>query len=167
MTFSGSVTGSVFARNAGGVLSLGKQDRVSECTIVLNEGADGSAVQTRDGNLSIERTIVAFNDTESTVACSDGAQIRMGCCNVFGNSGGDYVGCIEDILNDGNFSADPLFCNPDANQFELTDDSPCLPENNNQCRLVGAKGVPCPLTPVVRASWGDLKRLLNDSPTPK
>jgi len=42
--------------------------------------------------------------------------------------------------NGGNFSACPLFCDPDNLNFALGDESPCLPSNNPGCGLVGAFG---------------------------
>ncbi len=61
----------------------------------------------------------------------------------------------------GNFSADPLFCgdlNPDE-PYTLHTESPCAPENNPECGLIGAWGVACGLTAIEPVSWGSVKAM--------
>jgi hypothetical protein len=67
------------------------------------------------------------------------------CCDVYGNQGGDWIGCIADQYGTaGNISADPLFCDPVAGDHGLVSpDSPCLPENNECGVLIGAHGLGC------------------------
>jgi hypothetical protein len=82
--------------------------------------------------------------------------VSLSRCGVFGNDGGDWIGCIagQGTIND-NFSEDPLFCgedNPDE-PFTLHSDSPCASENNPACGLVGARRAGCE-TPVKTTSWG-------------
>ena len=44
----------------------------------------------------------------------------------------------------GNFSADPLFCNAGAGDYTLAEASPCAPENSPaECGLIGAFPVAC------------------------
>jgi hypothetical protein len=64
---------------------------------------------------------------------------------VYGNAGGDWVGCIADQYGvNGNFSADPLFCDPTHDDFTLAATSPCAPENSpGECGLIGAWPVGC------------------------
>jgi hypothetical protein len=55
----------------------------------------------------------------------------LSCCDLFGNAGGDYVGRIGGQIGiDGNFSADPAFCDTLNGDFTLGDCSPCLPGNH-------------------------------------
>ncbi len=69
--------------------------------------------------------------------------------NVANDAGGDYVDCLSGQLgmND-NFTADPLFCDSSEVNFRLQEASPCAPENNLACGLVGANPVGCSATDV-------------------
>ena len=65
----------------------------------------------------------------------------------YGNSGGDWVGCIadQDGIN-GNFCEDPLFCDPTSGDFTLDRSSSCLPGNHpsgEDCGLIGALEQAC------------------------
>jgi hypothetical protein len=87
--------------------------------------------------------IIAENQGAS-FSCDTDANLR--CCDVYGNSGGDDVGCTSDL--GGNFSADPLFCNHD--DYTLDGQSPCLPgweHGGIDCGLIGARGQGCGTAP--------------------
>jgi len=93
-------------------------------------------------------TIIAFSESDTDpIDCHDGASVVLECCDVFGNAGGNYVGCIEGQMNQlGNFSANPIFCGveyePD-DPYSLEVSSPCADENNILCDTVGARPVKC------------------------
>ena len=81
------------------------------------------------------------------------------CSDVFGNAGGDWVGCIAgQELQPGNFAADPLWCDPLQNDFHVRSDSPCLPENRGEdgCGAIGAFGPVC-ITAARPATWTQVK----------
>jgi hypothetical protein len=59
----------------------------------------------------------------------------------------------------GNFSADPLFCDLVGGDVGLSSDSPCAPEHSGGCDLIGALGVACGTTAVEGRSWGSIKAL--------
>ena len=59
----------------------------------------------------------------------------------------------------GNISADPLFCAPGEDDFRLQEGSPCAPDYNPDCGLIGAWPVGCGGTPTEETSWGSLKAL--------
>lgn len=110
----------------------------------------------------MKRTIVAFNTEGSAVSCDDpGSQPILECCDVFGNAGGDWIGCLEDQYGiNGNISEDPLFCAPGNGDLTLQEDSPCGPFSppNEECDLIGAWPVGCaPPTATRRATWGRIK----------
>jgi hypothetical protein len=70
----------------------------------------------------------------------------LSCCDVYGNAGGNYVGCIagQGTLRF-NFSSDPLFCrasNP-SDPYTLRPSSPCASANSPCGALVGAHAVGC------------------------
>ena len=55
------------------------------------------------------------------------------------------------------FEADPFFCDPESGDFRLSGDSPCLPENSDDCGLIGARGFGCGSVSVEDESWGQIK----------
>ena len=67
----------------------------------------------------------------------ENALLTTSLCDVWGNTGGDYVNCAA---APDDMSVDPLFCAPVARDLTLRDDSPCLPENNTWGALIGAYG---------------------------
>lgn len=70
--------------------------------------------------------------------------ISIVCTDIYGNAGGDWVSPIGDLLGqDGNICEDPLFCDPEGGVFTLAEGSPCLPEFNPDCGLIGAHGLGC------------------------
>jgi hypothetical protein len=113
-----------------------------------------------DDAITLENTIVAFNHGAETFSC-DGS-ITLRCSDVYGNEGGDWVGCITDQLGqDGNVCLDPQFCSGNPNEDEnwsLQSDSPCAPEQSG-CGLIGAWDVGCGTTDAVERTWGGVKLL--------
>jgi hypothetical protein len=79
------------------------------------------------------------------VTCIGGHSTFLTCCDVYGNAGGDWVGCLAGQSgNYGNLSADPLFCDATNNNFGLGANSPCAPDQSPaQCGLIGARPVVC------------------------
>jgi hypothetical protein len=113
----------------------------------------------------IAGTIVAGSGTEIT-ANVFGAEadafavtwytgVGVHSCNVFwDNAAGAMNGAP---LDDTETMAHPLFCDPEAGDFHLRPDSPCLPDNSGGCGLIGAFGQGCgPVSLEVR-SWGSIK----------
>ena len=98
--------------------------------------------------------------------------MEFACCDVFGNSAGDWVGCLLGLgEKNGNISADPLFCGLEVSdahvfgdRFTLSPDSPCLPTLGG-CPLIGARDVgECGSSrrnPLIRSvqptTWGRIK----------
>jgi hypothetical protein len=87
----------------------------------------------------------------------------LSCCDIFGNHGGDWTGCVSDqsgIL--GNFSADPRFCDIGSGDLSLEDCSPCLPgfhPGGYDCGgIIGTYGSGCSCGTSVEAStWSLIK----------
>ncbi len=67
---------------------------------------------------TLRNCILAFTTLANAVACGVGTSVELQCCDVYGNYGGDWVGCLEGQLGiNGNICEDPLFClddNPEA-----------------------------------------------------
>jgi hypothetical protein len=122
---------------------------LESCTFVRNRATDqaNAAVALYDTSSAvIENTIIALSEDAAAVLCADGTCFAaLACTDIYGNAGGDWVGCIADQHGiNGNFSADPLFCNPLADDFTLAEASPCAPENSPAgCGLIGALPVAC------------------------
>jgi hypothetical protein len=160
------VEGSVFAGNratlSGGGLAVGYAEAlIRSCTFSANEGPlSGTTLYAAlaGASLTLDRCIVTGSTgTGFPVTCTVGTTVTASCTDVFGNAGGDWVGCLagQDGIP-GNFAADPLFCDAAALDFTLQADSPCAP-GGSACGLVGAEDVGCGPTALVAISWGAIK----------
>ncbi|MFH1143220.1 MAG: hypothetical protein V1774_01590 [Candidatus Eisenbacteria bacterium] len=108
----------------------------------------------------VSHCIIAFSTEGRAVSCDVQSQPVLLCCDVFGNEGGDWVGCLEGQLGvGGNIWADPLFCDREGGDFRLEIGSPCGPEANRNCGLIGALPVGCGSTATQETSWGGVKAL--------
>jgi hypothetical protein len=129
---------------------------LDRCTLVLNQSAVGGGVGgNHNCDLDLSRTIIAFSTAGGAVGCTNFTVADAACCDVFANAEGDYAGCLEGQSGaDGNLSADPLFCDPATVNLRLQPGSPCAPENQPVCGLIGAWPTGCtahePVTLLVR-----------------
>jgi len=151
-----TVRNCVFSDNeatvGGAVFAIGASPRFENCTFYDNAAAAGSAVMAyNQAHVNLENCIVAFNNQGIPAYCADQSTIVCACSDFYGNAGGDWTGCVvaQNGFND-NFSADPLFCDPNLG---LRDDSPCAPAGNECGILIGALGVGCSCDCGV---WGDV-----------
>jgi len=154
------------AGDSGGALGCrtGCTMTIERCTLTGNIGVCGSGIYV-DGTSTLigEKSIIAFGYKGEGVECSGpGGTALLSCCAVFQNEYGDWVGCISGQNGvDGNIGKDPLFChnaNP-SERYSLHSDSPCAPESNPDCGVIGALGVGCGPTPVRTTTWGCIKSL--------
>lgn len=140
----------------------------SNCTIALNaSGIGGSALSVQESTPVFERCILAFQTAGSVIQCWDFTVPIMQCCNLFGNAGGDWEAtCVAPQEGvDGNFSADPLFCDAEGRDFTLDGGSPCLPGQHPEgadCGLIGALDRGCGATASSTTSWGSVKALYRE-----
>jgi hypothetical protein len=145
-----------FARNVGPSVKVtvweddyGIPVRVSGCTMSDNQGASEVELVREYGTgttitLLLDHSVLAFRDGGYPVACTgEGIVTEAVCCDIFGNEGGDWVGCIAQHYGvDGNVSLDPLFCGG-SDGYRLQEGSPCAP--GGTCTdLIGAWPVGCP-----------------------
>lgn len=158
-------TGNAATTDGAAIYVFGTELTVTACTIARNAaGEDGGGIfWISPAPGTVERTIVSSSLGGEAIACGLGASVpQLSCCDLFGNAGGDWTGCIgAQAALAGNFSADPRFCDPERGVFTLDGSSPCAP--SGECDLVGALGVGCAVTAAhadVRAtSWGSVKSL--------
>ncbi len=127
---------------------------MSNSTVVGNYGMEqnGAGISCGTaGSAWINNSIIAFNHGPG-VRHDASSSIEIACSDVYGNTGGNYTGEMEDQTGlNGNISSNPLFCDYENWNLTLASQSPCLPENNNCGVLMGALGEGCTLTGVDEA----------------
>jgi hypothetical protein len=113
----------------------------------------------------IENTLIAFTDSGPAISCASEDMVILRCCNLYGNSHGDWVEPIDGQLGiNGNISTDPLFCDTLSGDYRLETCSPCLPGNHPDgydCGVpIGAycSGCACK-TATVPTTWGAIKAM--------
>jgi hypothetical protein len=158
------ITDCVFAENAaseeGGGLYLNSVGGVvAGCTLYGNMAILGGGQVYATNPLTLvefSHSIIAFGNGRGTVECTSPGILMLSCCDVFGNVGGDWLGCIagQGSINN-NFRVHPLFCDPGLDDFSLSQSSPCL--NAPNCGLVGAIGQGCGPISLQSSSWAHVK----------
>jgi len=119
------------------------------CTFISNSASEGSAIYFGSSyyqdTVMIGNCLISFNNGGPAIACSSSVLFpAINCTDIFGNPGGDWAACIADQANiNGNFSANPYFCDTTNRDYTLFAVSPCLPENNNCSQQIGALGQGC------------------------
>jgi parallel beta-helix repeat protein len=155
-TFTGCTFSGNSATGSGDLWLRGCDNAVIDnCTFY---GAVGGSVGLSYSASIMENTIIAFSIQGSAVVCDERSTIALTCCDIYGNAGGDWVGCIANQYGiNGNIGEDPLFCNPNGGDLALHENSPCAPVNSGGCGLIGALPVGCGTTAFEPATWGAIK----------
>lgn len=144
----------------GGVAVYSADPVIANCTL------DGNSAGTAGGGIHVAQcedaptllnSIVTNSSSGGGVALED-AVLTTTLCNVWGNTGGDYVNCAP---GPSDMSVDPLFCDPVDRDVTLRDDSPCLPENNPWSAHIGAHDAGGCGTSVTGSDVSDLSFRLN------
>jgi predicted outer membrane repeat protein len=159
---------SVFSSNAallsGGAVYLATSSYpyLAFCTLSGNSGRSAGGIGCGGSSLlSLTNSLVVFSAQGPAVEVFGSATATLGCCDLYGNAGGDWVGAIAGQLGeDFNMGRDPRFCatTPDLDRnWMLQTDSPCLPDSSGCADPMGALTTGCGDTPVERTSWGRLK----------
>lgn len=146
-TFLGNSAESVSSLYYGGgaIYADGSTLTIDQCTFFGNTATERGAVLYCIGSPAptVSRSILAFNlQGPATFCFLDAAVPQFDCCDLHGNELGDWSGCIadQDGVN-GNFSADPLFCDPVGEDLRLQNGSPCLPPDSPPgCGVLGPLG---------------------------
>jgi len=149
------IDGCTFLNNGpaewGGGLSVmtDSEATVRSCTFSGNEAIySGGGIHVEHNGCSavIENSIIAFSPQGDAVGCTQEGDVTLSCCDLFGNAGGDWTGCISTQLGQaGNIELDPRFCDAAGGDLGLLPESPCAPfsEPNPECDLIGAWPVGC------------------------
>jgi hypothetical protein len=132
---------------AGGVYVWGGRVAVRQCTFDGNSGTQlaGGIYLEHAARMDVLGTIVT-GSSGAAVACDATSMIdAMTCCDLFQNSGGDWVGCaaaFAPAIEPSNLSIDPQFCDAGAADYFLAAGSPCLP--GGACAAgIGAHAAAC------------------------
>jgi hypothetical protein len=146
----------------GGAMCTSKMSEadLTGCTFWGNTAAGGAALYCGERVVNIDHTVIAFNNGGAAVVAE--STVKLTCCDIFGNEGGDWVGAIAGQYGiNGNICEDPLFCDPQNGDFELDCASPCAPFTapNPECDQIGAWPVGCGGSPARGATWGFVKGL--------
>lgn len=150
------------ALRGGAMAGLRTDGKASGCTIANNVAQIGSGIyldSLEPATWILENVIISGGSTGEAIRCDRLANAVISCSDVFGNSGGDWVGCIASYAGiDGNIAADPRFCDPEAEDWQICEESPCAPDQAGDCGLIGALdvGCACPIA-VEPATWGRIK----------
>lgn len=149
---SADLLGCVFVGNVsrawGGALNLiSCSPSLTKCTFVGNSAPEGGGLRCAGNSQpSLSSTIIAFTVSGGAIYCDNNpgpCTPALACCDLYGNTGGDWVGCISDQYGqNGNISADPLFCDQESGNFHLQPASPCSPDSS-ACGQIGAWPVEC------------------------
>ncbi len=140
------------AANGGAVSASGSAVLLEWCTFYGNDAVNGAALAAlASSSVTARNSIVANSLTAGPAYCESAAdEVVLECSNVVGNLGGDWTGCLSGQQNNiGNFSLDPLFCDPPAGDLGLLGGSPCAagfhPDGATACEgtQIGALGVGC------------------------
>jgi len=155
-TFAGNT-----ATYQGAAFATGKSAHatLTNCTFWNNAAPWGSLLLS-DGGTVMANCIITANPVGPSMYIDGPA--ALSCCDIWGNSGGDWVPGIADQYGvNGNIAADPQLCDPESGDFTLCESSPCAPFSppNPECDLIGAWAVGCSGTPAARMSWGSVKAL--------
>ncbi len=136
------------AARGGGAALYGSTLDGTRLTIAHNSGATAAGGILCDdmGHAVLANTIIALSGAGAAVACLGTGNATLACCDVAGNAGGDWTGCLAGQLGvNGNISADPLFCDAAGGLYGLHSNSPCAAANSPGCGQIGAEGTACGL----------------------
>ncbi len=125
-------------------------------------GAEGSVVFAYESAMvTMENCILTSTVNGRAAGCGENGVILFTCSDLFGNAGGDWTGCAAGQEGlDGNFSADPLYCDAAGDNYRIEDLSPCAPANSpSGCGLIGAFPAGCVATGVAGAESAPPARL--------
>jgi Dockerin type I domain len=122
---------------------------VSNCTFVNNTVLSTSEIEYGCisvevwGHVNMESSIIAFNNAAAISSGMEGTAY-LHCCDIFSNDLGDWIDIIEDQYGiRSNFSADPLFCDASAGNYNVDVNSPCVMTKYECGSVVGAMEIAC------------------------
>ena len=136
------------APNGGGIfLSEVAALNIARSTFVSNSiGIDVSSEGSVAKPISINNSIIAFSSIGAGVRSTNTSiALSLACCDIFGNTGGDWVGTIAGQLGvNNNIRLDPLFCDTANHDYTIATISPCA-ASDTPCGQIGRYATNCTL----------------------
>jgi Right handed beta helix region/Bacterial pre-peptidase C-terminal domain len=136
--------------NGGAIINwISSSPILDNCTLYGNgaAGYGGGISSWHNSAPVLENTIITGGSAGEAVHCDGSSSAALSCSDLFDNDGGDWIGCISDQADsDGNMALDPQLCDPAGDDWHLSASSPCAPDNNLLCGLVGLFDVGCGAT---------------------
>jgi len=132
--------------SGGGIRCKGADPTITNCTFVDNSSMAGGALFViASSSPLLLNCIIAFSGEGGGVYSSESSsQPSLICCDLYSNLDGNWAGNIIDQSGlNGNFEADPDFCDREVVDFSLSESSPCAPANSNCGVTIGALGTGC------------------------
>jgi hypothetical protein len=120
--------------NGGGIF-VGHNSNVilTNCTITQNTTEDlGSGISIFDSFVTLNNTILWGNDTTNVEQIS---LVNSSLTSTYSDIEGGWEG-------EGNIDADPLFCDPENDEYTLHENSPCVGTGLNGANM-GALDIGC------------------------
>jgi hypothetical protein len=111
--------------------------------------------------VELRNNIIASSVGGAAVERESGGLIESGC-NVFWDNPGGHA--RDFALGSTDRVVDPLLCDPENDDLELMEGSPCLPEHSKGCGLIGALGQGCGTVAVEETSWAEIKAKYLETP---
>ncbi len=115
---------------------------LDHCTFHQNSDPFGGGIRTfQDALVTVENTIISFSTQGSAVSSDGNSSVTLICCDLYGNSGGNWVDGAEGQYDTsiGNIEEPPLFCEPPSHNFTIPKSSQCYrPEGCPSCGTIGA-----------------------------
>ncbi len=163
-----TVENCLFLRNeapsGGGGIAIGNESAptIRNCTFIENRSDEGEGGGIRCGWFStptLESVLITGSVNGGGISVYEWGLPELICCDVWNNTGGDFIGFDDPTGSNGNISADPMFCDPLKDDYTLLADSPCAPVNNSCGVLIGHYDVGCDSVGVKAESWSGVKSL--------
>ncbi len=165
--------GNTAASDGGALFALNSRVMLRDCIFYANYslGGGGGAVHIEGTDSKNSVQVIEFCSFAGNSGCCGGTSLVMGGCPlVISNNILEDVNCLPGAApmfscNNGaicgtdgghNFIDDPMYCGFEYADLRLEAESPCLPENNPDCGLIGAKGA-CTFTAVESTSFSSVK----------
>lgn len=128
----------------GGTMYVyGVPPKISQATILHSSGTVGGGFYLENSSITLSGSIIAFGLQGTAVTAYFNSEPTLSCCDIYANTGGDWLGNIADQLGQlGNFSGDPMFCGALISDYTIDDNSPCAP-GGSCANLIGAMPVGC------------------------
>lgn len=141
----GALLGASAGTSGSVVYALSSTLDLQRLTIAGSSSAQATLEFGDQTTATLEQCLVAANAGSGLKRASN-AVVALSCCDVFGNSGGNFVNFpVNPIGADGNISLDPIFCAAASGDYHVETASPCLPAHNACGVLIGGFCAGCTL----------------------